>query len=144
MQITIPSNGHFLITSKGEHIPIGARVDVAADTLRYVNAILGTITVGIERPEDKKVQLEEIGLLADDFTDRHYDESEEGIWGKWDGYYETLNFDEVYDVTEITLHTVDSDIGTLYELAAHGLSKDEFIEKFNELAEKMSKDGEIG
>jgi len=134
MQITVPSGGHFLINSKGEHIPLGARVDVAAGTLRYVNAVLGSITVGIEGPEDKKAQLEEIGLWADDFTERHYDESEEWIWGKWDGEYERLNFDEVYDVDKITLHNVDSDIGTLYELATHGLSKDEFIEKFKELA----------
>lgn len=136
MQITVPSGGHFLINSKGEHIPLGARVDVAADSLRYVNAILGSITVGIEEPEDKKVQLEEIGILADDFTERHYDESEEWIWSKWDGYYETLSFDEVYTVTEVTLHvhTIEEDINDLYELATQGLSKDEFIERFKKLA----------
>ena len=134
MQVTVPSGGHFLINSKGEHIPLGARVDVAAGTLRYVNAILGAIKVGIESPSRRNLELQEIGLWADDFTERHYDESEEWLWGKWDGIYEDLSFIEVYDIDEVILHNVNSDIGTLYELATHGLSKDEFIEKFKELA----------
>ena len=145
MQITVPSGGHFLITSKGEHIPLGARVDVTVNTLRYVNAILGSIEVGIEPPPsvfadgcrtswDKRVKLEKIYLWADDFTKRDYDESEEYEWGEWDHYGETIDLEENYDVVEITLHTTESDIGTLYELATHGLSKDEFIEKFKELA----------
>lgn len=135
MQITIPGSGHyFLCTSKGENIPIGARVDVAAGTLRYVNGILASITVGLETSSGK-IQLEKIGILADDATERHYDESEEYLWGKWDGYYETLDFDEVYDVSAITLHTIDTDASTLYELATHGLSKDEFIKKLKLLME---------
>lgn len=143
MQITIPSGGHFLITSKGEHIPIGARIDVAAGSLRYVNAILGMITVGTDLSGNEPVQLREIGLWADDFTQRYYDKSEENLWGKWDETYESLRFDEFgdYTVDEVTLHTSDLDAGLLYDLATHGMSKDEFIDRFGRLISKMNRDG---
>ena len=140
MQITVPSGGHFLITSKGQNIPLGARVDLAADSLRYTNAILGAITVGTESPENAKPELQEIGLWADDFTERHYDESEEYLWGKWDGIYETISFIEIYDVTEITLHTVDSDAAALYKLTTNGLSQDEFLDRFMRLVAKAAKE----
>lgn len=129
-----------MITSKGQNIPLGARVDLAVDSLRYTNAILGAITVGTESSENARPELQEIGLWADDFTERHYDESEEFLWGKWDGAYETISFLEVYDVTEITLHTVDSDAAILYELATHGLSKDEFLDKFMQLVAKAARE----
>lgn len=137
MQITVPSDGHFLITSNGEHIPIGARVDVTIDSLRYVNAILGAIEVGIESPGNNELELKGFGLWADDFTKRRYDESdkrEKSLWGGWDGYYEDVDLLESYDVLKIALHTTESDIGDLYELATHGVSKDEFIERFKKLA----------
>lgn len=140
MQITVPSGGHFLITSKGQHIPLGARVDLAVNSLRYTNAILGAITVGTESPENAKPELQKIGLWADDFTERHYDESEEYLWGKWDGRYETISFIEIYDVTEITLHTVDSDAVALYKLTTNGLSQDEFIDRFMRLVAKAAKE----
>lgn len=140
MQITVPSGGHFLITSKGQHIPLGARVDAVFDGLRYTNAILGAITVGIESPRNNKLELQEIGLWADDFTERQYDESEEYRWSKWDGGYETISFIEGYDVIEITLHTIDSDAATLYKLTANGLSQDEFLDRFMRLVAKAAKE----
>ena len=113
MQITVPSGGHFLITSKGEHIPLGAWVDVVTGGVTYVNVIFSSMSVGaVGYGEGARAQLEGIMIDADDdLIDISCDE-----------------------LDEITLHNDESDIGALYELATHGLSKDEFIEKFKELA----------
>jgi hypothetical protein len=116
MQITVPNSGYFLITSKGEHIPLGAHVDVAVDGVTYINAEFNSMTVGaLGCDEETKAEPTGIGLYIEDDDD-------------------FVDIDDINEIDEIILHSADSSIGALYELATHGLSKDEFIERFKKLA----------
>lgn len=133
MQITVPSNNYCLATSKGQQIPLGARVDVVTGNLKYTNARLSSITIGVG-PYSKKPELEGIDISTDGLTKR-CDKSMGGTWEEWADDYQEIYID---DLDEIVLHTVSTEADDLYELTTHGLSKDEFIERLRNIV-KMAK-----